>query len=200
MFPICTGRLDMADTTGRTVFATALGFVGLGFGPSGLTRLVLPGRSRDAVARRLLGSPQAATAIADDAEGAPAFVAALVRAIRAYMEGGCVDFRDVPVDLGGIEPFRRDIYAAARQLSFGETTSYGELARRAGHPGLARETGAALGANPVPLVIPCHRVLAAGSRIGGFSAPGGAATKERMLAMEGVRLGPPPPAQQSFPF
>ena len=189
----------MADT-GRTIIATALGFVGLGFGPSGLNRLVLPGRSRDAVARRLLGPGQAAAEIAAEAEGAPPFVAALVRAIAAYMEGGCVDFRDVPVDLGGIEPFRRDIYVAARRLAFGETTSYGELARRAGHPGLARETGAALGANPVPLVIPCHRVLAAGGRIGGFSAPGGAATKERMLAMEGVRLGPPPPAQQSFPF
>jgi len=189
----------MVDTAGRTVFATALGFVGIGFGPSGLTRLVLPGRSRDAVARRLAESGQAAN-LAEQAEGAPTFVAALVRAICAYMEGGCVDFRNVPVDLGGIEPFRRDIYEAARQLSFGETTSYGELARRAGHPGLARETGAALGANPVPLVIPCHRVLAAGGRIGGFSAPGGAATKERMLAMEGVRLGPPPPAQQSFPF
>ncbi|RVA22084.1 MGMT family protein, partial [Mesorhizobium sp. M7D.F.Ca.US.004.03.1.1] len=61
-------------------------------------------------------------------------------------------------------------------------------------------TGAALGANPVPLVIPCHRILAAGGKIGGFSAPGGSVTKEKMLAMEGVRVGPPPPAQVSFGF
>ena len=65
---------------------------------------------------------------------------------------------------------------------------------------MARETGAALGSNPVPLVIPCHRILAAGGKIGGFSAPGGSASKARMLALEGVRVGPPPAAQQSFGF
>ena len=83
---------------------------------------------------------------------------------------------------------------------FGETTTYGELAKLAGHAGLPRETGQALGANPVPLVIPCHRILAAGGKIGGFSAPGGSTTKEKMLALEGVRVGPPPAPQQSFGF
>ena len=68
------------------------------------------------------------------------------------------------------------------------------LPKRAGHAGLPRETGQALGANPVPLVIPCHRILAAGGKIGGFSAPGGSTTKEKMLALEGVRVGPPPAA------
>ncbi|TIX30475.1 MAG: methylated-DNA--[protein]-cysteine S-methyltransferase, partial [Mesorhizobium sp.] len=120
--------------------------------------------------------------------------------IQAYAAGADVDFSDVPVDLDGVDDFRLAIYDAARKLGFGETTTYGELARRAGHAGLARETGAALGANPVPLVIPCHRILAAGGKIGGFSAPGGSATKERMLAMEGVRVGPPPAAQASFGF
>jgi methylated-DNA-[protein]-cysteine S-methyltransferase len=71
---------------------------------------------------------------------------------------------------------------------------------RSGHPGLARETGQALGANPTPLIIPCHRILAAGGKIGGFSAPGGSATKHKMLALEGVRVGPPEPTQQSFGF
>ncbi|TIM33617.1 MAG: MGMT family protein, partial [Mesorhizobium sp.] len=77
-------------------------------------------------------------------------------------------FSGVPVDLTGVDDFRLAIYDAARKLAFGETTTYGELAKRAGHAGLARETGAALGANPVPLVIPCHRILAAGGKIGGF--------------------------------
>ncbi len=99
-----------------------------------------------------------------------------------------------------MDAFRLDIYAAARRLRFGEVVTYGELARRAGHEGMARETGAALGANPVPLVVPCHRIVAAGGRIGGFSAPGGAATKEKMLELEGVRVGPPPSAQASFGF
>jgi len=127
-------------------------------------------------------------------------VAGLVVGIRAYMGGDTVDFSDVPLDLEGVDPFGRAIYAATRQLNLGETTSYGELARRAGHPGMAREAGAALGANPVPLVIPCHRVLAAGGKIGGFSAAGGAVTKQKMLALEGVHVGPPPPAQQAFRF
>jgi methylated-DNA-[protein]-cysteine S-methyltransferase len=185
---------------GRSVFATPLGFVGLEFGPAGLRRLVLPARSRDAVARRLLGPRQPVVAIPEETAGAPSFVAGLVVGIRAYMGGDTVDFSDVPLDLEGVDPFRRAIYAVTRQLKLGETTSYGELARRAGHPGMAREAGAALGANPVPLVIPCHRVLAAGGKIGGFSAAGGAVTKQKMLALEGVHVGPPPPAQQAFRF
>jgi methylated-DNA-[protein]-cysteine S-methyltransferase len=111
-----------------------------------------------------------------------------------------VDFSAVPVDLTGVDAFRLAIYDAARRLGFGETTTYGELAKRAGHGGLPRETGAALGANPVPLIIPCHRIVAAGGKIGGFSAPGGSVSKERMLTLEGVHVGPPPPAQASFGF
>jgi methylated-DNA-[protein]-cysteine S-methyltransferase len=85
-------------------------------------------------------------------------------------------------------------------LSFGETTTYGGLAEEAGYKGRAQDTGQALGRNPVPIVVPCHRILAAGNRIGGFSAPGGSAAKERLLEMEGVHVGPPPPAQRSFAF
>ena len=92
------------------------------------------------------------------------------------------------------------IYDAARQLGFGETVTYGELAARAGYPGEARDTGQALGQNPVPIVVPCHRILAAGNKICGLSAPGGSATKEKLLNMEGVRVGPPPPAQAAFGF
>lgn len=181
---------------GHTVFETALGFVGLGWSEKGLTRLCLPQTSREAVERRLLRHG----GDAQDLAAAPQWVVDLAASIRAYAEGEQVDFSGVPVDLSGIDDFRRDIYAAARTLGYGETTTYGGLAEKSGHKGLFRETGAALGANPVPLVVPCHRILAAGGRIGGFSAPGGSATKERMLAMEGVRLGPPPAAQASFGF
>ena len=106
----------------------------------------------------------------------------------------------MPVDLDGVDGFRRAVYDAARRLGFGETTTYGGLAVEAGYSGRAQDTGKALGQNPVPIVVPCHRILAAGNRIGGFSAPGGAVAKERLLMMEGVRVGPPPPAQQSFAF
>jgi methylated-DNA-[protein]-cysteine S-methyltransferase len=180
---------------GHAVFETALGFMGIAWSEKGLTRLCLPQASRDSVERRLLrldGAIPAGTR--------PAWVADLIDAIKAYAAGETVDFSTVPVDLTGIDEFRLAIYDAARRLTFGEVTTYGELAKRAGHAGLARETGAALGANPVPLVIPCHRIVAAGGKIGGFSAPGGSTTKERMLCLEGVQVGPPPSAQASFGF
>lgn len=182
---------------GSLVFDTALGFVGIAWSDKGLTRLCLFQRDRSSVERRL---ERLGAAAASNAGGRPAWVEMLVRDIRAYALGEEIDFSDVPVDLAGIDDFRLAIYEAARKLAFGETTTYGELARRAGHAGLPRETGQALGANPVPLVVPCHRILAAGGKIGGFSAPGGSTTKERMLALEGVRVGPPPAPQQSFAF
>ena len=187
---------------GHAVFETALGFIGISWSDKGLTRLCLPQRDRAAVERRLLKHVRdAGSAIpAELSSDAPAWVADLIGAITAYAAGAEVDFSGVPVDLSGVDDFRLAIYDAARKLQFGEITTYGELAVRAGHPGLPRETGAALGSNPVPLVIPCHRILAAGGKIGGFSAPGGSATKEKMLKLEGVRVGPPPPPQQSFGF
>jgi len=180
---------------GHLVFETALGFVGIAWSETGLVRLCLFQSDRAAVERRLekLG-------FCGETPDVPGWAAALVADIRAYSEGKPVDFTAVPVDLAGVDDFRLAIYGAARRLGFGETTTYGELASRAGHGGLFRETGRALGSNPVPLVIPCHRILAAGGRIGGFSAPGGSATKEKMLALEGVRVGPPPAPQQSFAF
>jgi methylated-DNA-[protein]-cysteine S-methyltransferase len=180
---------------GHRVFETALGFVGIAWSDAGLTRLCLFQRDRAAVERRLetLG-------LCGETSDIPAWLAALVADICAYAEGEPVDFSTVPIDLAGVDDFRLAIYGAARRLAYGETTTYGELAGRAGHAGLFRETGQALGSNPVPLVIPCHRILAAGGKIGGFSAPGGSATKERMLALEGVRVGPPPAPQQSFAF
>lgn len=180
-----------------TVFETALGFIGIACSERGLTRLCLFQRDRAAIERRLERFGAATVA---DGTSLPAWVAALVRDIKAYADGADIDFSTVPVDLAGVDDFRLAIYDAARKLGFGETTTYGELAKRAGQAGLPRETGQALGANPVPLVIPCHRILAAGGRIGGFSAPGGSTTKERMLALEGVRVGPPPAPQQTFAF
>lgn len=182
-------------TASHAVFETVIGFMGIAWSEAGLMRLCLPQRNRDAVERRLLRHAGSAGSSAQ-----PQWVTELIGSIQAYAAGEDIDFSGVPVDLTGVDDFRLAIYDAARKLAFGETTTYGELAKRAGHAGLARETGAALGANPVPLVIPCHRILAAGGKIGGFSAPGGSTTKEKMLAMEGVRVGPPPPAQVSFGF
>jgi len=94
--------------------------------------------------------------------------------------------------LGGVGPFAQQVYEAARRIPAGQTATYGELAKAVDRPGAARGVGQALGKNPIPLIIPCHRVLAAGGKPGGFSAHGGQATKIRMLAIEGAAVGPLP--------
>ncbi|MBL8577046.1 MAG: methylated-DNA--[protein]-cysteine S-methyltransferase [Mesorhizobium sp.] len=184
------------SSEGSLVFETALGFVGIGWSANGLTRVCLFDREKERVERRL----KQLDVTSESHQVVPDWIATLVRDIKAYALGEEVDFSSVPVDLAGVDDFRLAIYDAARRLRFGETTTYGELAKRAGQPGLPRETGQALGANPVPLVIPCHRILAAGGKIGGFSAPGGTATKAKMLALEGVAVEPAAVPQRSFAF
>jgi methylated-DNA-[protein]-cysteine S-methyltransferase len=116
----------------------------------------------------------------------PPEIAAVVDDVRRLLSGDKIDLADVAVELGGIEQFERHVLEATRRIPPGETRTYGDLAREIGTPGAARAVGRALGRNPIPIVIPCHRVLAA-SGSGGFSAPGGASTKMKMLEIEGAR-------------
>jgi len=110
------------------------------------------------------------------------------KALIAYLNGLPADLSAVPVDPGGT-PFQRAVWAAARAIPPGETRTYQEIAAAVGRPGAARAVGQALGANPVPLLVPCHRVLATGGGLGGFS--GGLGLKARLLALEGVTAGAP---------
>jgi len=175
------------------VFETALGFAGIAWNDAGIVRFRLPDPDR-AAAEKQFGR-------AEPADPPPAIAAVIAQAVR-YFAGERIDFSPIELDLSALDPFRRSVYQALRKVGFGETVTYGELAKRAGaaEPQAAQDVGIAMARNPVPLIIPCHRVLAAGGKIGGFSAPGGSATKEKMLAMEGVRVGPPPAAQASFGF
>jgi methylated-DNA-[protein]-cysteine S-methyltransferase len=134
--------------------------------------------------------------------GAPTpAVAETVAAVKRYFSGEETDFSGVRLDLGEQDAFFERIYAAARQVRWGQTTTYGTLAKELGAgPEAARDVGQAMASNPVALIIPCHRVLAAGGKVGGFSAPGGAEAKRRMLELEGVRVEPPRPAQGAFGF
>ena len=126
----------------------------------------------------------------------PPEVAEAVAAVQRYFAGEATDFSRFKLDLGEQDDFFRRIYAAARQVAWGRTTTYGALAKELGAgPEAARDVGQAMARNPVALIIPCHRVLAAGGKIGGFSAPGGSTAKMRMLELEGIRLGPPPSSQ-----
>jgi methylated-DNA-[protein]-cysteine S-methyltransferase len=121
-------------------------------------------------------------------EGAavPRFVAEAIDGMTAVMAGQSRDLRDVPLDQRAIDDFRRAVYAATREIPAGTTRSYGEVARAIGQPDGARDVGTALARNPFPIIVPCHRVVAANGALTGFSAPGGLDTKRRMLELEGA--------------
>jgi O-6-methylguanine DNA methyltransferase len=114
----------------------------------------------------------------------PPRICALVEKIRKHLTGELQDFRDVAVDLSAAAPFARQVLEATREIPPGRTATYGELARAVGRPDAARAVGRIMGCNPVPLIIPCHRVVAAGGKSGGFSAYGGRMTKIDLLAIE----------------
>jgi len=122
-----------------------------------------------------------------------------VAAVERYFRGERVDFSHSRLDLSDQDPLYRQIYQSVRGIGWGQTTTYGAVAKELGAgPEAAREVGQAMARNPVPLIIPCHRVLAAGGHVGGFSAPGGAAAKKRMLELEGVRFDGQLSPQQSL--
>lgn len=175
-----------------TIFETALGYFGIGWTGAGIARLQLPGLDHQALLARINR---------DGAEpGEPSnAVEAVINRIEDYAEGAAVEFDDVQLDLDGQPEFHRKAYELLLQIRWGQTTSYGTLARQLGDVSLSRAVGQAMGANPIPLIIPCHRVLASTGKPGGFSAPGGAQSKLRMLALEGVAVGAPA-GQMAFGF
>ena len=122
----------------------------------------------------------------EDGAAVPPFVREAIDGMVAVMAGVARDLRDIPIDDRGVDPFRRAVYAATREIGPGTTRSYGEVARSIGYPDGARDIGAALARNPFPIIVPCHRVVAASGALAGFSAPGGLATKRRMLELEGT--------------
>ena len=178
------------------VFETAMGFCAIAWSEAGVVRFQLPAKSADAADRLMQRRANGA-----EPGAPPESVAAVVAAAKRYFDGEETDFSDVRLNLEGQDPFFNQIYEALRRVGWGRTTSYGALAKEVGAGReAARDVGQAMASNPAPLIIPCHRVLAAGGKIGGFSAPGGSTTKIRMLELEGVRVGPPEAAQQSFSF
>nr|CAD6427307.1 methylated-DNA--[protein]-cysteine S-methyltransferase [Rhizobium sp. Q54] len=178
------------------IFETAAGFCGVAWSKAGITRFQLPTSTANETERLLLRRMDGA-----ERGTPPGEVAEAIEAVKRYFVGEPTDFSGFRLDLQEQDPFFRQIYDLARRVAWGGTTTYGTLGRMlSAGPEVAREVGRAMAKNPVALIIPCHRVLAAGGKLGGFSAPGGSETKMRMLELEGVRLGPPEPAQQALPF
>ncbi|MGE0514355.1 MAG: methylated-DNA--[protein]-cysteine S-methyltransferase [Hyphomicrobiaceae bacterium] len=161
------------------LLATPFGTCGIAWNGRGLTRLQLPELTPDATERRL-----SAPGRKPWTGPLPDPIAAVSEELMAYFAGQETSFADVEIDFGDRPQFHLDLYAEARRIPWGETVTYGDLARALGQPGAARAVGQAMGRNPVPIIMPCHRVLASGSALRGFSAPGGIATKQRLLELE----------------
>lgn len=171
------------DPIGCTLFDTAVGTCGLAWRRDAVVAVQLPeGDATKTRARLLTRLPEARE------EKPPRWVARAIAAIQASVAGDKRDLSTIPLDLGQAPPFHRRVYELVRTIPSGSTLSYGEVAERLGSPGAARAVGQAMRNNPCALIVPCHRVLAAQGRLGGFTAAGGGATKLRLLAAEGVTL------------
>jgi methylated-DNA-[protein]-cysteine S-methyltransferase len=170
-----------------TLFDTALGACAIAWGERGVVGVRLPARNaaatRAQVRRRHPGAQESLS---------PPSIARAIEAIVALLGGEARDLSEVVLDMDGIGDFERRVYDLARSIAPGRTLSYGEMAERLGDVHLARDVGQALGRNPFPIIVPCHRVLARAGKAGGFSAPGGVTTKLRMLTIERARTGADP--------
>jgi methylated-DNA-[protein]-cysteine S-methyltransferase len=174
-------------TIGYTVFDTAIGPCGIAWGASGLTGVQLP--EVDAAATRARMERRFPLV---SAGAPPQDVQHAIDRIVGLLEGrpaAPADLSDLPLDMTDVPTFHQRVYALARRMAPGETMTYGEMARCLGDPGAARAVGQALGHNPFAPVVPCHRILAADGRSGGFSANGGARTELRLLEIEGAQFG-----------
>jgi methylated-DNA-[protein]-cysteine S-methyltransferase len=167
---------------GFSLFETSIGRCGIAWGERGIVGLQLPEASVGAARARMRKRFPAAVESTPPRE-----VARVVRDVTALLGGKRIDLTTVTLDMNGVPPFHRRAYEAARKIPAGKTHSYGELAAKLGSPNSSRAVGQAMGRNPFPIVVPCHRVLAAGGRAGGFTAEGGIDTKMRMLEIEGAQ-------------
>jgi methylated-DNA-[protein]-cysteine S-methyltransferase len=173
-----------AAARGFALFETTIGLCGVAWDAGLVVGLTLPAPTRALAGDRLA---RLRPGLVEAPEPWPDPIGLAIRDIRALFAGGRPDLKDVALDLDPLPEFDRQVYAITRDIPAGETLTYGDVARQLGDLGLSRAVGQSLGRNPFPIVIPCHRVVAAAGEIGGFSAPGGAATKRRILAIESAQ-------------
>ncbi|AMJ63616.1 methylated-DNA--[protein]-cysteine S-methyltransferase [Bosea sp. PAMC 26642] len=177
------------------LFETAIGSCALVWQGERIIGAQLPERDEETARRRLVKR----FAEADEAKPVP-FIAAAIADIVALLDGEPRDLSHLPIALDLTSAFNRKVYDVALTIPPGETLTYGEVAARIGEPGAARAVGVALGQNPFAPIVPCHRVLAAGGRTGGFSADGGVETKLKMLTIEKARTSAEPGLFEALPL
>ncbi|OYU85884.1 MAG: cysteine methyltransferase [Bradyrhizobiaceae bacterium PARB1] len=169
------------------LFDTAIGRCGIAWAAGGIVGVQLPLPSEAQTRGRLKQRYQALSEAIP-----PAGVQIAIDRMIALMDGKPIDFADIDLDLSESPDFNREVYAIAREIPPGKTMTYGDIAKRLGGVELSRNVGQAMGQNPCPIIVPCHRVLAAGGKPGGFSANGGVETKLKMLAIEGAYVNHTP--------
>lgn len=174
-------------TQGFALFDTVIGRCGLAWGDRGLIGVQLPEATPGAAWARLRKRFPDAVEVEPPPE-----IDVVIDRIRDLLAGGRDDLADIVLDLEGQSAFHLRVYAIARAIPPGETSTYGEVARAMGEPGAARAVGKALGENPWPIVVPCHRVLGSSGSMGGFSASGGSTTKARLLTIEKAKTSAAP--------
>ena len=178
-----------------TLFETPVGRPAIAWSAAGVVALQLPEVSATATEARL--RRRYPDAVRTDP---PDEIGEAIGAIVALTSGEARDLSFIRLDLGAVGDFERRVYEAAREIRAGETATYGEIARQIGEPGAAQAVGRALGRNPVAIIVPCHRVLAADGKTGGFSAHGGVETKLRLLSIEKAQVGNAPSLFGDLPF
>lgn len=170
---------------GAALFETVIGTCAIAWSSDTVIRFQLPepnpAATRTRILRRRPGTPDSDTTQEETPTGR---ISEVIAGIRAHLAGELDDLRWIPLDTSEIPEFHRAVYRVTRAIDPGHTLSYGQVAARIGAPGAAQAVGQALGNNPIPLIIPCHRVLAADNALTGFSAPGGITTKQRLLEIE----------------
>jgi methylated-DNA-[protein]-cysteine S-methyltransferase len=187
--------ISMMSAVEFALFDTAIGHCGIAWSERGVIGVQLPERRERATRERLQRRYP-------DAQESPPphHIQQIIDDITGLLRGEPHDLSIIALDLEGVPPFHQQVYAIARTIPPGATLSYGDIATRLGDRSIARDVGEALGQNPIPIIVPCHRVLAAGGKPGGFSAAGGVTTKLRLLEIEGAQVGEPPTLFDSLPL
>jgi methylated-DNA-[protein]-cysteine S-methyltransferase len=183
--------MTLVQPTSIATFATELNWMAIAWREDTLVANMFGYPSRrlaELALARIPGMPQSFCRVAPEGQvdDVPRWIGNLIAKLKLYAAGESVDFADTPLSLDHLTTFGARVVAACRRIPWGGTSTYGELAAECGSPGAARAVGSVMAKNRYPLIVPCHRVLAAGGELGGYSAPDGLTMKRRLLAMEGA--------------
>lgn len=185
----------MTVAQGYSLFETAIGTCAIAWSERGVAGVALPAATATATRAVIRKRHPNAKELAP-----PQPIRHAIEQITALLAGGGNDLRDIELDLAGVPDFNLRAYDIARAIPPGEVLTYGDIAKRLGDVALSRAVGQAMGSNPIPIIIPCHRVMAAGHKTGGFSAPGGLTTKMQMLNIERAKVGNAPTLFEELPL